>query len=72
MRQVLFLCSGNYYCSRFAEQLFNWLAGYFTVPLPLAAMTPTGHLGQNYTVTALGDADMLAWIATDRRRRELT
>lgn len=25
-RQVLFLCSGNYYRSRFAEHLFNWLA----------------------------------------------
>lgn len=27
MRQVLFLCSGNYYRSRFAEHLFNWIAG---------------------------------------------
>lgn len=26
MNQVLFLCSGNYYRSRFAEYLFNWLA----------------------------------------------
>jgi protein-tyrosine-phosphatase len=26
IRQVLFLCSANYYRSRFAEQLFNWLA----------------------------------------------
>jgi protein-tyrosine phosphatase len=26
MRQVLFLCSANYYRSRFAEHLFNWLA----------------------------------------------
>lgn len=26
MKQVLFLCSGNYYRSRFAEHLFNWLA----------------------------------------------
>jgi protein-tyrosine phosphatase len=25
-KQVLFLCSGNYYRSRFAEHLFNWLA----------------------------------------------
>ena len=24
--QVLFLCSGNYYRSRFAEHFFNWLA----------------------------------------------
>jgi protein-tyrosine phosphatase len=26
MHQVLFLCSGNYYRSRFAEHVFNWLA----------------------------------------------
>lgn len=26
MKKILFLCSGNYYRSRFAEQLFNWLA----------------------------------------------
>lgn len=26
MNYVLFLCSGNYYRSRFAEYLFNWLA----------------------------------------------
>jgi protein-tyrosine phosphatase len=26
MNTVLFLCSGNYYRSRFAEQYFNWLA----------------------------------------------
>ena len=25
MRDVLFLCSGNYYRSRFAEHLFNWI-----------------------------------------------
>lgn len=25
-KRVLFLCSGNYYRSRFAERLFNWLA----------------------------------------------
>jgi protein-tyrosine phosphatase len=26
MRRVLFVCSANYYRSRFAEHLFNWLA----------------------------------------------
>lgn len=26
MKQALFLCSANYYRSRFAEHLFNWLA----------------------------------------------
>lgn len=25
-KRILFLCSGNYYRSRFAEHLFNWLA----------------------------------------------
>jgi protein-tyrosine phosphatase len=26
MKQVVFICSANYYRSRFAEHLFNWLA----------------------------------------------
>jgi protein-tyrosine phosphatase len=26
MKQVIFLCSANYYRSRFAEHVFNWLA----------------------------------------------
>jgi protein-tyrosine phosphatase len=32
MKQVLFLCSGNYYRSRFAEHLFNWLATRSDLP----------------------------------------
>jgi protein-tyrosine phosphatase len=32
MKQVLFLCSGNFYRSRFAEQLFNWLAAKSGLP----------------------------------------
>lgn len=32
MKQVLFLCSGNYYRSRFAEYLFNWLATESDLP----------------------------------------
>jgi protein-tyrosine phosphatase len=32
MNQVLFLCSGNYYRSRFAEYLFNWLAESNSLP----------------------------------------
>ena len=27
MKLVLFLCSANFYRSRFAEHVFNWLAG---------------------------------------------
>ncbi|MBC8877100.1 MAG: low molecular weight phosphatase family protein [Planctomycetes bacterium] len=32
MKQVLFLCSANYYRSRFAEHLFNWLAPQRNLP----------------------------------------
>jgi protein-tyrosine phosphatase len=32
LKQVLFLCSGNYYRSRFAEHLFNWLAAQSDLP----------------------------------------
>jgi len=32
MKQVLFLCSANYYRSRFAEHLFNWLAPQIGLP----------------------------------------
>ena len=32
MNQVLFLCTGNYYRSRFAEHLFNWLATESNLP----------------------------------------
>jgi protein-tyrosine phosphatase len=32
MKQVLFLCSGNYYRSRFAEHLFHWLAEKSDLP----------------------------------------
>jgi protein-tyrosine-phosphatase len=30
--RVFFLCSGHYYRSRFAEQLFNWLAERAALP----------------------------------------
>ena len=32
MKQVLFLCSANYYRSRFAEYFFNWLAAQEGLP----------------------------------------
>ncbi len=39
--QVLFLCTGNYYRSRFAEEVFNWLAS---------------KSGPNWTATSRGIA----------------
>lgn len=47
MKQVLFLCSANYYRSRFAEHLFNWLA--FRADLPWRAESRgllVGYWGQ--------------------------
>ncbi len=32
MKTVLFLCTGNYYRSRFAEVFFNWQAGIHRLP----------------------------------------
>ena len=32
LRRVLFLCSGNYYRSRHAEEYFNWLASRRNLP----------------------------------------
>ncbi len=49
-KQVLFLCSGNYYRSRFAEMLFNALAAQTHLPWVadssgLAVDRPNGNLG---------------------------
>jgi len=61
MKQVLFLCSANYYRSRFAEHLFNWLAGqeglaWHADSRGLAA-DQWGDIGEisHYTVDALKD-----------------
>ena len=58
MKTVLFLCTGNYYRSRFAEILFNWHAAQRGLPwradsrgLALDSMN-SGHMSQ-YTVSRL-------------------
>jgi protein-tyrosine phosphatase len=46
MKQVLFLCSANYYRSRFAEHLFNWLAEKSDLPWRAESRgLRTGHYG---------------------------
>ncbi|MGD0896419.1 MAG: low molecular weight phosphatase family protein [Thermoguttaceae bacterium] len=46
MKQVLFLCSANYYRSRFAEHLFNWLAARSGLPWQADSRgLRTGHWG---------------------------
>lgn len=59
-RQVLFLCSGNYYRSRFAEMLFNSLAAqsglnWEAISCGLVVDIPNGNVGpiSPYTVKAL-------------------
>ena len=59
MKQVLFLCSANYYRSRFAEHLFNWLARQSSLPwradsrgLEVARWGDLGPISP-YTVEAL-------------------
>ena len=59
MKQVLFLCSANYYRSRFAEHLFNWLAPQAGLPWQADSRgLLVGHWGDvgaisHYTVDAL-------------------
>jgi protein-tyrosine phosphatase len=50
MKTILFLCSGNYYRSRFAEEYFNHLAAthghdWRAVSRGLAADRPNGNVG---------------------------
>ena len=59
MKQVLFLCSANYYRSRFAENLFNWLASEVNLQWRADSsgldMDRWGHLRgmSSYTIHAL-------------------
>jgi len=59
MKRVIFLCSANYYRSRFAEHLFNWLAeqeklGWRADSRGLAVGN-WGNIGEisHYTIAAL-------------------
>ena len=59
MKQVLFLCSANYYRSRFAEHFFNWLAAQEGLPWRAdsrgLAVEKWGDIGEisHYTTDAL-------------------
>ncbi len=77
MKQVLFLCSANFYRSRFAEQLFNWLAGqeglaWHADSRGLAA-DQWGDIGEisHYTVDAL-KLRGVAVAAQQRRPKQVT
>ena len=57
VRRVLFICTGNYYRSRFAEAVFNFHAGREGIPWSafsrgLAVHMAQGHLSM-YTAAAL-------------------
>ena len=64
MKQVLFLCSANYYRSRFAEHLFNWLASQRSLPWKADSrgldVGRWGDLGpiSSHTVKALKQRDI--------------
>lgn len=70
MKQVIFLCSANYYRSRFAENFFNWLAADEGLPwradsrgLAVGGWDNIGPISR-YTVEAL----RLRGIAVDEDR----
>ena len=47
MKRILFLCSGNYYRSRFAEALFNAVAAQHRLPWQALSRGLTVGLGNN-------------------------
>ncbi len=64
MKQVLFLCSANFYRSRFAEHVFNWLAPQQSLPwradsrgLDLARWGDLGSISP-YAVEALEEREI--------------
>ena len=70
MKQAIFLCSANYYRSRFAENFFNWLAAEEDLPWRAdsrgLAVGNWGNIGpiSPFTVEAL----QLRGIAVDEHR----
>ncbi len=66
MKKILFLCTGNYYRSRFAEHLFNWLAAkqgleWQAVSRGLALERGTNNVGaiSHYTLQALKEREVI-------------
>jgi len=62
MKNILFLCTGNYYRSRFAEHLFNWWAAkrgldWVADSRGLATETGVNNVGamSQYTVAGLAE-----------------
>ena len=77
MKQVLFLCSANYYRSRFAEHVFNWLAPQRGLPwkadsrgLEVGRWGVLGSMSP-YTVEALRERE-IPINGTNRQPEQLT
>jgi protein-tyrosine phosphatase len=62
--QILFLCTGNYYRSRFAEEIFNHLAAKESLPCRATSLGFSPHPEINpgkisaFTLKALADRDI--------------
>jgi protein-tyrosine phosphatase len=76
MKQVLFICSANYYRSRFSEHLFNWLAPQVDLPWKADSrgllVDYWGEIGpiSRHAVDALNDRSILL-NGNNRRPRQL-
>ncbi len=77
MKQVLFVCSANYYRSRFAEHLFNWLAPQVDLPWKADSrgllVDYWGEIGpiSRHAVDALNERD-IPINGNNRRPRQLS